>query len=204
MFPNMTEVVPEGQVGQAAVEHFEIDENAARWSALRDRRLAVTEGRYARLTIQDKVWMSDTRMERTSNQAVVLHAHGRVLIAGLGLGMLLQPILANPAVTEVVVIERDPDVIALVAPHFPDPKLKVIQGDIFQWRPAKGATFNTLYFDIWPDICETALDDITKLHRTFARFKDKTDPEAWMESWMMGHLRAARSERRNKRRHGWR
>ena len=202
MFPNMVEVVPEGRVGDAAVEHFEVDQAAARWSSVRDRAFAVREGRYARLTIKGHLWMSDTTMERRSNFGVVQAAHGRVLIAGLGLGMLLKPILENPKVTEVVVIEKFADVIALIAPHFDSPKLKVILGDIYEWRPAKGEVFNTIYFDIWPDVTTDSLADINKLHRAFARYKDKDDMRVWMDSWMSDHLRSKRRRDNEERRSG--
>lgn len=88
-FPQMCKVVPEGEKGLARVRHFEISEFDAGMSAIRDRWMRVDPGKYARLTVDGRLFMSDTRMERITNGDFVRQAHGRVLIAGLGLGMIL-------------------------------------------------------------------------------------------------------------------
>ncbi|MCX7015855.1 MAG: hypothetical protein NTW86_25425 [Candidatus Sumerlaeota bacterium] len=43
------------------------------------------------LTVGEEVMRSDTKMERDSNHAVVERAHGDVLVAGLGIGMIRIP-----------------------------------------------------------------------------------------------------------------
>ena len=35
--------------------------------------------------------------------------------------------------------------------------------DIFEWKPARGVKFDTLYWDIWPTICVSNLKDMAKL-----------------------------------------
>ncbi len=196
-FPRMAEVVPEGKSGNVRIEHFTVSELDSKFTAIRaavnGRDEFVAPGVYARLYVGGALMMSDTEMERRSNFKVVFNAHGHVLIAGLGLGMIAHPIVKKPEVTKVTIVELSPDVIKLVGPTLPK-KVEVVEGNIFTWRPPRGTKFDTLYFDIWAGICVDNLEDMAKLHRRYARFKA---PEAWVESWQRGHLQAQRSRTRH-------
>jgi hypothetical protein len=191
----MVEKVPPGKVGTAEVEHFEVSEAESRTSHMLasmrpgGRFDGVDPGRYARLNINGRLLMSDTFAERITNITVVQKAHGHVLVAGLGLGMILWPIVAKPEVTKITVVEKNSDVCALVKPHLPkSSKLSVVQGDIYEWAPQKGMKFNTIYFDIWGDVSTDTLKDMEKLHRRFAPRLDRTDPKRWMNSWKKEYL----------------
>ena len=191
-FPNIAEILPEGKKGVAEISHFVVDEDAAKWSRLRSainggREEPVEPGKYARLSINGGLMMTNTQMEQNSNCRVLHRATGNVLIAGLGIGMILLPILAKPEVKSVTVIEKYQDVIDLTELHLRASagenakKLCIIQADIFDWKPAKGVKFDTIYFDIWPDISPDNLPEMTRLHRRFSHYKA---PLCWMDSWM--------------------
>lgn len=163
-----------------------------------ERFMRMEAGKYLRLHIEGTLVMSDTLMEKTTNREFCYRAHGRVLIAGLGVGLIIYNILKkiqSHHVTEVVVIEQSQDVIDLVAPHYRIRNLKIIQGDIFNWKPSKEEKFNVIYFDIWPEISEDNLEQIKKLHNKFKWYLDRTDPEYWMSSWLVDFLRQRRRER---------
>jgi hypothetical protein len=188
-FPSMPEVVPEGSHGVAKIIHFKVSKEASMLSSLR-RSGYVPEGKYARLEVHGHLMMSDTRWERFTNLDVVEKARGDVFIAGLGLGMILHPILAKPEVTKVTVIEKYSDVVALVEPTLPKKDLEtgrvnIIVADVLEWKPLKGQNWDCIYFDIWPDICTENLKDMAILHRRFCRHKR---PGAWMNSWMRSTL----------------
>jgi spermidine synthase len=142
--------------------------------------------------VRDELVMSDTLMELESNWPAVCRANGRVLIAGLGLGLILVPMLASPRVEQVTVVEREVDVITLVGPAFAEHtasgRLSLICADIFSWRPPQGARYDTIYFDIWPDIAVTNLPAIARLHRRYARWLKRSNPDAWMGSWQHQQL----------------
>lgn len=128
-------------------------------------------------------------------------AHGRVLIAGLGLGMIVHGAMKKPEVKHVTVIEKSADVIGLVSPSLPPRprKMAIIEADIFDWRPARGSLFDVIYFDIWPDRNGDNLTEIAKLHRSFARFLNRDNPNAWMNSWYRDQLVYERArDRRNR------
>ncbi len=93
--------------------------------------------------------MTDFLYERLTCVEVVERAHGDMLIAGLGLGMILHPILSNPEVNSLTVIEKYPDVIDLISPTLPrDPRVRVITDDIFTWGPPSNARYDVIWFDI--------------------------------------------------------
>lgn len=190
-FPHMTEVVPEGKLGEAEVLHFEVSELAAAMSAWKGGRNYVPDGRYAKLRVGGHLVMSDTRHERVSNLEVVQRAHGQVLIAGLGLGMILHAILAKETVEHVTVVELSQDVVDLISPTLAQHsgRLTIVQGDIFEWRPARGTKYDCIYFDIWAEISTGALPEMARLHQTFKGFKA---PGAWMQSWERESLKADR------------
>lgn len=152
---------------------------------------------HVELHINGRLMMSDARMEQLTNAEFVERAHGDVLVAGLGLGMVLFPVLVKPAVQSVTVIERNADVIALVEPAVRHPKLTVIHGDIFQWAP-EGKVFQTIYFDIWPTRGASQQAGIDRLHERFAACLDDADPGRWMGSWY--HRELAEEQRELDRR----
>lgn len=198
-YPRMADVIPEGVSGDVKIEHFVVDEQAAAFTRIRaavnpGRDEYVPEGKYAKLSVGGQTMMTDTLMEKSSNRDVVLISSGHVLIAGLGLGMILHPIAAKDRVLSVTVVEKSPDVVKLVGPYVPK-KVTVVNADIFEWTPPKGAKYDTIYFDIWPNITLDNLPGMTKLHRRFGRFKAEG---GWMESWKRDHLlRLRRREARD-------
>lgn len=185
MFEPMVKLVPPGVKGVAKVRHVTITEQAAKSMALRElitrgREKAASPGDYCQLIVDGQLMMSDTRLEHDTNQNVVREATGDILIAGLGIGLILVPILAKTSVKSVMVVELHQDVIDLVAPNFLDDRLQVVCGDIYSWKPAKGTKFQTIYFDIWPNICLSNRNQMTKLERRFRVYLDKG---GWMNSW---------------------
>jgi hypothetical protein len=193
----MHRLIPSLEHGVARVEHFTVDERTAAFLAVESHDDSIRAGTYARLFIRDELVMSDTWMERLSNWDVVCLAHGQVLIAGLGLGMILPPLLAKRAVTSVTVVEIERDVIDLVQPAFASQvnagRLELVNADIRTWDPPRRARYDTIYFDIWPTISVANLPEIEALHR---RYRPRLAPgeAAWLGSWQYERLRMERRE----------
>lgn len=143
---------------------------------------------------REETIMSDSTMEWESNEAIVREAHGDVLIAGLGIGMILVPIIKKPEVRSVTVVEFYEDVISLVHPNIskidPENKLTIIQGNIFEIDgQLTEKKYNVIYFDIWNGICTDNLEQVKMLKRKFRKFLDKTDPNKYIGAWMEEELR---------------
>jgi spermidine synthase len=181
----VVEIVPVGKLGRAEIKHHTVSTMEA-WQAARHGQRSLAGEQVAQLYVDGKLVMSDSVMERVSNFEVCHKAKGDVLVAGLGVGMILKPLLTNPLVTSVTVIEECQDVIDLVAPYYAHPKLKVAQGDIYKWRPARGVKYDAIYFDVWADIMSTNLTKMAQLHQAFKYYK--RSPDAWMNSWNREYL----------------
>jgi len=195
--------VPEGVSGNWRVERFEISESDSSYSMLslmNHGRGFIRPGTYTRMLRGETLVMSDTPDEKRDHYGPVLEARregGRVLVAGLGIGMVANAILQLENVEHVTVIEQSPDVIALAAPHYQErygDRLEIIEADVFAWKPPKGAKWSVAWFDIWDTICEENLEGMTKLKRKFAR------RAAWKGCWCEERLR---HRRRQHRAGGW-
>ncbi len=194
MWTNMAEVLTPTSKGSTSVEHFTVTAEEAKWSriralATRGREPPVQAGMYVRLMIDGKLVMSDTQMERDTNREFVLRAQGDVLLADLGLGMVLLPLLAKESVKSVLVVEKSQEVIDLILPQIEaktesGSKLQVTLGDIFTWKPPR-TRWDTIYFDIWGDVNS---DDLREMNRLHNRFRSKLRPKGWMSSWMFQDL----------------
>lgn len=143
--------------------------------------------RYCRLLLNGSPMMTDAEFERQTNIDAILQARGDALIAGLGIGLILQSFIDN--CTSVTVIEKERDVIDLVAAAYPT--VTVIHADIFDWSPSRKAKplFDVIYFDIWADVCEDDLQEARKLHRKFKPFLREG---GYMESWCRTALKSMR------------
>ena len=177
--------------GIAKIQRIEIKDSRVSLQNLRaimdgGRIFRVIDGHYIRLIVNKELVMSDTGMERLSNEKFIHSANGHVLIAGLGIGLIVYTIMHKECVKSITVIEKYQDVIDLVAPKFPT--VKIICADIFDWKPAKGEKFDTIYFDIWPHICTDSLADIKILHNKFKNSLNRANTDHYMNSWMKEYL----------------
>jgi len=184
--PRIAERLPKGEKGIARIEHRTPDKFSVMRAVMHGELLS--QRPLATLFVRGCMVMSDGDMEWRSNSEFIYQAHGNVLIAGLGIGMVLAAILDKLKVRSVTVVEKYQDVIDLVAPHYASPKLTVICADIFDWKPLKGTLYETIYFDIWAEICEDHLAPMGKLHRRFARCLNRADASCWMGSWSQTEL----------------
>lgn len=175
--------------GVARISIFNVDEKAAESFNLRQMFAGnsvgfINPGNYVRLYVDGKLMMSDTPFERRTNEEFVRKARGKVMIAGLGIGMILNALknkVALGEVTEITVYEKYQDVIDVVYPKYHDMPLKVICQDILTYKPNKSETYDTIYFDIWPTIGADNPKDIRLLHNRWKIHKPK---DGWMDSWM--------------------
>lgn len=198
---SMTVTVPEGVHGDVAVERFTVEADAIENIRLSFSGRGCRPGTYTRMTRKGRLWMSDTSAEKRDHSIIAgvcaRPETRRVLVNGLGLGMIVQSALQNPAVEHIDVVEIDPDVIALVGPHYEaSGRVTIHQADAYEQCRAwpKGTTWDAAWHDIWPDLCVDNLEEMAKLHRSYGR------RVGWQGSWGKGLLE---SERERDRRNPW-
>lgn len=197
--------VPEAELAPWKIERFTVtaedEENEKLRSALRawsgTLYIPVPAGTYTRLLHgKDIVVMSDTPSEMRDHRYAVRKATGKVFVAGLGLGMVIQAMLDKPDVEKVTVVELSEKVIKLVGPHYQErygDRLDIQQGDALAWTPPRVThhdPFDVAWFDIWTYKSEDNLPQITKLKRRWVRWAK------WRGFWAEGEIRARRERRR--------
>ena len=138
--------------------------------------------------------MSDTPGEMHDHSRFIGRAHGDVLIAGLGLGMVACAVAAKPEVTAITVLENSEDVIKLVGKSLPT-KVQVLPADVFTWKPNPGETWDCMWIDIWDAGCVDNLPEMTRLRRKYCRrVRDKIG--CWSEERLRCIMRRERHEDR--------
>lgn len=177
--------VEPGSKGNWKIEEFVVSEDDARFFNLRDaikgQGRGIEPGTYVRLLRTNSSWattvMSNTPAEIADHEEFIWNAKGHVLVAGLGLGVVLQMLLEKTDVKKITVVEISEDLIDLVGPYFNDERIEIIQADIFEYQPPRGIRYGAVWFDIWDHICSDNLKEIYKLERKYRRRSD------WVGSW---------------------
>lgn len=171
--------VPEGTRGFWIVRKFKIPKSGAesfnKIKHIAEMGRQVVPGTYTKLTRLGDVIMSDTHAERKDHLDFVKAARGNVLVTGLGLGMVANAVLLGNART-CTVIERDKDVIDLVAGHYEKKfgdRFKVINADALKWVPEDGVKFDWAWHDIWPTIDEDNLAEMAEIEARLKPFVKK-------------------------------
>lgn len=169
--------VPESQSGKWKIVTRKVDEMEALLDSFSKVQQGVPEfvvspGEYKVLVGPMGVMMSNTQLEYRTNAPIIEKAHGHVMIAGLGLGMILRPIAEKPEVKSITVLEKEPDVERMVADHYADlvasGKLRIRLANVFHWRPDR--QFDFVYHDIWPDVGPKNLKAFEVLRKKYAPF----------------------------------
>lgn len=130
------------------------------------------------LTHNGKIWMSLSPMELESQGHHAAAARGRVLIGGLGMGVLLATIIRKRNVREVVVVEREKGIIEMVqdqALYFGwrgRTKVKYVHEDMLEYR-GDGKGFDVGLIDIWPSMGDMAVREDMR------RIANNVRAEAW-------------------------
>ena len=176
--------LPEGEYGGVSVERFIVTEND-RIRQLGDilRGRECPPGTYTRLMERGRVWMSDTPAEIRDHIGPWVEARqrgGRVLVNGLGLGCIVNALLALDSVEHIDVVEYDHRVIKLVAPTYEaSGRVTVHYADAYEQCKAwpKGSHWDIAWHDIWPTLCEDNLPEMARLHRSYGR------RVGWQGSW---------------------
>jgi spermidine synthase len=139
-------------------------------------------GDYTRLSVDGRLWMSDTDAEYRDQIMALIeaqrHAGGRGLVNGLGLGCTLGAMLDH--LEHIDVVESEERVCRLIGKWYESefPGRVTVHCDnayTIQWP--KGTRWDVVWHDIWPGLCEDNLEGMGTLHRRYGRRCD------WQGSW---------------------
>lgn len=150
--------------------------------------------------------MSDTPAEIVEHGPPLLGASGRVLITGLGLGMLPHALLnldtldEGRVVTGIDIIEIDPDVVALTGHYLADPRVRIWRGsadDITVIPKAiRDEGWDYAWHDIWSQVAGRNLHDDEAEHGiSYGKLFDLWGPHIYREQWAWAYDQAVEMER---------
>jgi len=145
------------------------------------------------------LWMSDTPQERMMMYNNAQASAGHVLIGGLGLGLYPQYAAARAA--SITVVERSPDVVAIVWPVI-EPALtramggvrpRVIIADVARFlEEAPASRYDTIFLDTWEDLDAIRLPWINRLRDQAMRHLTSSGRVLlWGYAWMVRMFQAA-------------
>lgn len=180
MYYNMADILEDRKVGDFELSHFEIGKNNM-YAILH----GIPCGKFIRLTHRGSVVMSDTETEKRTNSAFVRNAHGKVLVGGLGIGLILLAVQDKPEVEKITVIEKNKEVVELVADQLPlNEKVEIINADAFEYIPAE--EYNTIYMDIWnyinEDVYREQMKPLISRYRRYLVPKSE-DENRYIDCW---------------------
>ena len=109
MYYDMTELLKPKKINNYCLEYFsitDIDESICHGIPFNKKfiRLIDENEKFNRCI------MSNTPMEEYTNREFVEKAHGDILIAGLGIGMIILPLQDKEAVKSITIIEKNKDI----------------------------------------------------------------------------------------------
>ena len=113
---------------------------------------------------KDEAVMSNIPAEIYDHAEICWKSHGRVLICGLDLGIILHQLCCNDHISEIVVVEKEPEIIDMIAPAFSVNKVTILPGNAFLPDEC-GITsqFDTMFFDIWNNITSQTYSEMQTL-----------------------------------------
>lgn len=197
MSDRMTVDLPEMNIDGMRVERFEIDDGLDNMMEALKFGRGTTRGIYTKLIVDGRLWMSDTDAEKRDHMGVLFEIQQReakrVLINGLGLGMVIRAALTFDHVEHVDVVELDARVAEYIGGHYAqDPRVHIHHADAYlksrDWPT--GTTWDVAWSDIWPDLCTDNLGDMARLRRSYGR---RTQ---WHECWGRELLLSRRRQER--------
>jgi hypothetical protein len=139
-----------------------------------------------------EVVMEDSLRELRRHLPIWLHARGRILVTGLGLGCVVRGLLASPDVEHITVIEIDERIIRVVGKEFErNDRVRMIHGDALTVKLED--KFDFAWHDIWTE----GNEHLQVLHvRLIKRFHPRCQMQgAWLlprmfkrkaPEWMIG------------------
>lgn len=143
------------------------------------------------------LWMTDLpeELNQIAEMLYNVDPSGRVLVGGLGLGILARTVAQRDGVTDVVVVERSTDVIKLCAPPNSDgadglATFKAVQSDIYKYLRTTKEKFDYYLLDTWTGTSEsTWWTEVLPLRRVIRkRWGISPEIHGWAEDIMWGQI----------------
>jgi hypothetical protein len=123
-----------------------------------------------------EIVMCSTEMELLTNKPFIDNVIGDVLIVGLGLGMVVFPLLNEDSITSITIIEKELDLINFVGFKISEMdtnnKVTILMGDAYNHyeRLAPNKKYDTIFLDFWNQIDMSNVDEVTSMKQYYSPF----------------------------------
>jgi hypothetical protein len=116
--------------------------------------------------------MDNGPFEMVSNKKFLDNCYGDILIIGLGLGMIVYPLLNDISVTSITIVEIDPEIIGyiggIIKSNDINSKVNIVEGDVFEYyKGITRETFDYIYFDYWDRLNEQAYSEMVTVKELY-------------------------------------
>lgn len=184
------------KIGDWRIKNFIVDEKGKRLHNIREDLNGtfryIKTGTYTKLLHRTEVVMSNVPAEKKDHECffnkVIKMKPKKILISGLGLGMIIEELLKHNFIERIVVIEKNKEVIELTGKYFTDKRLEIVNKDIFKFETEE--VFDMVWHDIWTYIEKTNLREMDLLR---GKFENK-----WQGFWCENEVRKlVRNDRQN-------
>ena len=175
--------IPEGASNDFEVAHYTVDDTDNNWQVYLGMAKCSQDNDEPSTTTFTVLLkegcpmpiMQNTHAEYAEHQWLWNNGEGHVLIGGLGIGMCHQPLIDNPSVTAVTIVENSQDVIDLVWEHCAkDETFTLVHDDFESWTPEEGSTFDVVFGDTWlVDNPMTQSDYLTLINNRYSAYSEK-------------------------------
>ena len=123
-----------------------------------------------------EIVMCSTEMELLTNKPFIDNVIGDVLIVGLGLGMVVFPLLNEDSITSITIIEKELDLINFVGFKISEMdtnnKVTILMGDAYNHyeRLDPNKKYDTIFLDFWNQIDMSNVDEVTSMKQYYSPF----------------------------------
>lgn len=190
-------VYKDEKIGDWRIKNFVVDDKGEQMHNIREDLNGtfryISAGTYTKLLYRTEVVMSNVPAEKKDHEyffkKVINKKPKKILISGLGLGMIIEELLKHNFIERIVVVEKNKEVIELTGKYFTDKRLEIIHEDIFVYETEE--KFDMVWHDIWTYIEKTNLREMNLLR---GKFKSQ-----WQGFWCESEVRElVKSYRDNK------
>jgi len=142
---------------------------------------------YYRLKRDNKTVVMDTSdLEKLTNKYFLDNAIGDVIVFGVGLGFIIFPLLQDPTVTSIKIVEYDQEIIdyvgSIIEQNDIHNKVTIVQGDVkTYYQQVTNEVYDFIYIDYWDYLTPEAYDEMGQYPTLYQNFKK--DSNSIIFSW---------------------
>jgi hypothetical protein len=133
-------------------------------------------------------WMTTSPQEIRQMREDIKNISGKVLIGGLGLGVVAKLLDEKPEVTDILIVEQSQEIIDLVFDNLNLKKASVTKYDLFSYLERIPLSFDYGYYDIWCPTGEDVLFTHIRPLRKLSKKRIKKEVICWQEKTMIGQM----------------